>query len=286
MEIVDILQIILGILSLISTIAVSFAIYWLQLRHEKEMERLTKENAEKVLKEEADRFLIDNESERDYLPLCVFVSNLHRHEKHTRNIYTNFCRCNKDLQNKILEVAEFKCRIIEGVEWVDNAIDNLKEDINKYKLGRDYLYDGAKYFHRGFERYRELKWDYTDKQLFESIVEDIKLLAFKGTSRISISKYVDDYFCCIDKCDFGREKLNQLPPIDYLWKSQNLEMAEESEVCGWMMEIIDAITTIIHNKTIEREGDLFYEDLTDRRIETFEDKYFETVRTLYYTYCI
>ena len=56
MEIVDILQIILGILSLISTIAVSFAIYWLQLRHEKEMERLTKENAEKVLKEEADRF--------------------------------------------------------------------------------------------------------------------------------------------------------------------------------------------------------------------------------------
>lgn len=53
-------------------------------------------------------------------------------------------------------MAEFKCRIIEGVEWVDNAIDNLKEDINKYKLGRDYLYDGAKYFHRGFERYREL----------------------------------------------------------------------------------------------------------------------------------
>ena len=114
MTIADIIQIILGILSLIATVGVSFAIYWLQSRHEKQLERIAKENAEKQLKEEADRFLIDNEAERDYLPLCVFASNLHRHERHTRKIYTNFCRCSNDLQNKILEVAEFKCRTIEG----------------------------------------------------------------------------------------------------------------------------------------------------------------------------
>ena len=65
----DIIQIIIGILSLVATVAVSVAIYWLQLRHEREIERLAKENDEKRLKEEADRFLIDNESERDYLPL-------------------------------------------------------------------------------------------------------------------------------------------------------------------------------------------------------------------------
>lgn len=36
----DIIQIIIGVLSLIATVGVSFAIYWLQLRNEKEMERL------------------------------------------------------------------------------------------------------------------------------------------------------------------------------------------------------------------------------------------------------
>ena len=172
MTIADIIQIILGILSLIATVGVSFAIYWLQSRHEKQLERIAKENAEKQLKEEADRFLIDNEAERDYLPLCVFASNLHRHERHTRKIYTNFCRCSNDLQNKILEVAEFKCRTIEGNGWLNKAIEKLEVDIKKYNLGRDYLYDGAKYFHRCFERYREEKWEYSHKQLFKQIVEN------------------------------------------------------------------------------------------------------------------
>ena len=283
----DIIQIIIGILSLIATVGVSFAIYWLQSRHEKEMEHIAKENAEKQLKEEADRFLIDNESERDYLPLCVFASNLHRHEKHTRKIYTNFCRCRTELQNKILEVAEFKCRTIEGADWLNKAIEKLKADIEKYNLGRDYLYDGAKYFHRGFVRYREEKWDYGYKQLFEPIVESRVWGAFTGTNLIPISSYVDDYFYyCIEKHDTEKVKGEPLPPLDYLWASQNLASIEESEVCGWMMEIIDAITVIIHNKTIDRDGDLFHEDLTDEQPETFEDKYYETVRALYYTYCL
>ena len=287
MNIADVIQIIIGILSLIATVGVSFAIYWLQSRHEKEMEDLAKEKEKKLLKEEADKFLIDNESERDYLPLCVFASNLHRHEKHTRKIYTNFCRCRTELQNKILEVAEFKCRTIDGVDWLDKAIDNLKDDIQKYHLGRDYLYDGAKYFHRGFKRYREEEWDYSYKLLFKQIVENKRWRAFVGTDLISISSYLDDYFYyCIDKHD--TEKLNgdPLPPIDYLWDSQNLASIEESEVCGWIMEIVDAITVIIHNKTIERDNDLYFDDLTDEEAETFEDKYYETVRALYYTYCM
>lgn len=287
MGIADIIQIVIGVLSLIATVAVSFAIYWLQSRHEKEMERVAKENGEKALKEEADRFLIDNEAERDYLPLCVFASNLHRHERHTRKIYTNFCRCSKELQNKILEVAEFKCRVIEGAEWLDKAMDKLKANIEKYHLGRDYLYDGAKYFHRGFERYRDSEWIYSYKLLFKPIVENKRWRAFMGTELISISSYVDDYFYyCVEKHDADKIQEDPKPPIDYLWKSQNLGAAEEDVVCGWLMEIIETITVIIHNKTINGEDDLFHEDATDEEAETFEDKYYETVRALYYTYYV
>ena len=283
----DIIQIIIGVLSLIATVGVSVAIYWLQSRHEKEMERLAKENEEKLLREEADRFLIDNESERDYLPLCVFASNLHRHEKHTRKIYTNFCRCRTELQNKILEVAEFKCRTIEGTDWLNKAIEKLKADIEKYNLGRDYLYEGAKYFHRGFEYFREQKWDYSHKRSFKPIVENEMMKTLLGSDLISISSYVDEYFYYwIEKHNTDKVKEDPLPPIDYLWDSQKLASCEESKVCGWIMEIVDAITIIIHNKTIEKENDLYFEDLTDEQAETFEDKYYETVRSLYYTYCI
>ncbi len=52
------------------------------------------------------------------------------------------------------------------------------------------------------------------------------------------------------------------------------------------MEIVNAITIIIHNKTIEKDGDVFHEDITDEQPETFEDRYYETVRALYYTYCV
>jgi len=47
--------------------------------------------------------------------------------------------------------------IIPGTEWVDTCIEKLQNDIKRYNFGRDYLYDGAKYLHRGFERYREEK---------------------------------------------------------------------------------------------------------------------------------
>lgn len=269
-----------------ATVGVSFAIYWLQSRHEKEVERLAKENEEKLLREEADKFLIDNESERDYLPLCVFASNLHRHEKHTRKIYTNFCRCRSELQNKILEVAEFKCRTIDGVDWLDKAIDKFKDDIQKFHLGRDYLYDGAKYFHRGFKRYRGEKWDYSYRRLFKPLVKNRILKELTGTDLISISSYVEDYFYfCIEKHDTDKIQGNPMPPIDYLWESQNLASIEESKVCGWMMEIVNAITIIIHNKITNKDGGLYFEDMTDEQPETYEDKYYETVRALYYTYC-
>ncbi len=51
MSLVDIIQIIIGIMTLVATIAVSFTIYWLQLRHEKEMQKIAKLQEHKELEE-------------------------------------------------------------------------------------------------------------------------------------------------------------------------------------------------------------------------------------------
>lgn len=47
MPLADIIQIVIGVLSLLATIAVSFAIYWLQMHHEKELQRLEKSKSKK-----------------------------------------------------------------------------------------------------------------------------------------------------------------------------------------------------------------------------------------------
>ena len=53
MSLVDTIQIIIGIMTLIATIAVSFTIYWLQLCHEKEIQKIAKLQEHKELEEKA-----------------------------------------------------------------------------------------------------------------------------------------------------------------------------------------------------------------------------------------
>lgn len=89
MSLADIIQIIIGVLSLVATIAVSFLIYWLQSRHEKEIQKLQCEKERIALQEKARLFLIDNQEERDYLPWCIIAANLYPLEKHTRKIIRN-----------------------------------------------------------------------------------------------------------------------------------------------------------------------------------------------------
>lgn len=130
----EIIQIVIGILSLVATIAVSFLIYWLQTRHEKEIQKLQDEKEQKELETKARLFLIDNEPERDYLPWCVVAANVHPLERHSRKIYTEYCRCTEELQNEILHQAGYKSNSIQGIRWVQKCIMDLEKDIEQYNL--------------------------------------------------------------------------------------------------------------------------------------------------------
>lgn len=125
----NVIQIIIGLLSLGATFFVSFRIYQLQKRHEQEIEMMEENEQKRKLEEEAHRFLIDNAEEIDYLPWCVIASNLSRHQKHTRKIYTNFCKCSIELQNEIMRVEQYNIRTIDDINWIDKAIESLRNDI-------------------------------------------------------------------------------------------------------------------------------------------------------------
>ena len=221
MSLVDIIQIIIGIMTLVATIAVSFTIYWLQLRHEKEMQKIAKLQEHKELEEKAKLFLIDNEAERNYLPWCVIAANIHRLDKHTREIYNSFCRCPEELRNEILKQAGFGMESIKGQTWVNDCIEALEKDIQKYNLGRDYLYDGAKYFHRSYERYRNLEWSDTPR-VFESICKNNHSRISFGIDKLDIGSYIDEYFYYFVDKRIDLKEDEPISPIDYVWDYGNL----------------------------------------------------------------
>ena len=284
----NIIQIVIGILSLLATILVSFLIYWLQYHHEKEIENIQTQQRKNELKNQADQFLIDNTNEIQYLPLCVIASSLHRHDKHCRKIYTNFCRCSDELQEEVLTAANFSFHIISDDEWVDTGFSELCEDITKHKLGQNVLYDGAKYFHRGFTRYKDKKWEIIGiKKLFEPIAADLSTESFFRRKMDSFGDYVEEYFHFLYS-DYRPKIYNHapVPPIDYLCQVVNFSNEEdESIVCAWIIHMVNIISIIIHNieytkkKTSEPEI-----DYTDAEIETYEDAYYDALRALYNTY--
>lgn len=283
MTLSEILQIVIGSLTLLVTAIVPIMIYWLQKKHEKEMEEIRNKQTEKELSNKANEFLIDHENERDYLPWCIIASTLHRQERHTRKIYTDFCRCDDELQREILKQAGFTLEIIKGGKWVDNAFDGVRGYIKANELGRDWLYDGAKYFHRSFERYREEKWEHTPR-VFAPILKENTFRSAFGIDKIDIGSYIEDYLWQRSHSKNAEETDNLIAPIDYVERTQNLSECEEIELCRWIMDIIFYVSIIAHNTNPEKKYDGMFENNTDAFAETFEDRYYETLLSIYYAF--
>lgn len=289
MSAAEIVQIVIGVLSLIATVAVSFLIYWLQHRHELELEKAEQKKLDEKLEEEAHKFLIQNEDDRDYLPWCIIASNLHRHEKHNRNIYTNFCACSDKLQKKILELAEFTFTPIEGTGWVDDSFKMLEKCIEQFNLGQQpFLYDGAKYFHRAFDYYRKEHFREDNGDDFKTIYKLSPRIGVQPFAKgdINISRYIEQYFDFIISHDKANvEWQDPTPPIDYAWHTEGLGYIDEKELCGWVMEIVHNIVVNIHNRFF----DCYFEseirsNSTGAYVETYEDYYYSTLFWMYFTF--
>ena len=89
---------------------------------------------QKELREQATRFLIDNCDELEYLPWCVIAANVTRLKKHTRKIYSDFCRQPEELRNEILHQAGLKIRTFPSDNWIEPCFDQLRKDIRLQKF--------------------------------------------------------------------------------------------------------------------------------------------------------
>lgn len=126
MDWINLVSMIVGILSLFATIAISIVIYLLQRKNEKNQHQ-------NELKEKAIEFLQDNIDEKEYLPLAQFAAKLNPLYKHIRKIYNRFSRCNIELQKEILKQANFSDLKIETLDddFLDKFFDNFEKEAKK-----------------------------------------------------------------------------------------------------------------------------------------------------------
>lgn len=271
----EIWSFVVDVLSLIATVVLTVAIYWLQRSHEKEREQMEVEAQKKAVAEAARVFLIDNEDEIEYLPLSAIAKSLKLKRKHHRAITTKFLRCSEEVQKEILKQANFQ--LIEvSKEQVSAALKLLKDDIKTYCFGRDVLYGGAKYFHRAMERYSDEKIETVNPYRFEDFVntrlyEDEHGLQKNTKFNITLYDYMYDYR------HSGRTNWLIQKPMDMVWERCNLGEYPEEIMTFWTMRIVIDCCRVF----AKSEEDIIFDE---NLIETQEDMYYYAVMALYSTY--
>ena len=273
----EILNFILDVLSLLVTITLTITIFWLEQRNNKKYRQLENKLAQDRIRDEAKKFLVDNDEEIEYLPLSHIACKLGVRRKHTRNVTTNFIRCSSEIQREVLTSCKFIDYSITKTD-VDQAISLLEQDLQNNHFGRNLLYDGAKYFHKAIQQYSNVLIEDSNPYIFEHLLQKagkecdyVKLL--KRNTKDCLSDYMWYYLHPEDL----RPELNDItPPIDMLYNKCNLGYCSEDQTTFWIMRMmIDACYTFRPNINVQFEEHL---------IQTQEDMYYYTVAVLYAAY--
>jgi len=279
--IADFIQIIIGGLSLIATIFVSLLIYWMQRHHEKEREQFEKKAYEKSLQESAKMFIIDNEEDLVFLSLCQISSMLYPNHKHLRNIYTRFNMCSSELQREILR--QTNTPNIENITFnmISIFIEQYRKDVKSCQLGTsEFLYEGAKYFHRAFQRYSQYAVNDIDPCCFETPLLTPIQKSFNAKN--NLTTYMDEYLQSLvdDSEKFEKESA----PIDVVW-NYIAQTQEESEVTFWVMRmIISGCYAMLAHNVIPNNDEWRGIPFDEYRIQSQEDMYYYTILVLISTY--
>lgn len=128
-----------------------------------------------------------------------------------------------------------------------------------------------------------MRWNGTPS-VFEPINKDNKSRRTFNINQLSVGEYVDEYFYIYIEKKMEFDEGTPIPPMDYVWSSQNLAYCEEETVCMWLMELIESIAIVIRNRKSDEEINQNPLEYTDAQAETFEDKYYEVIQQLYNTY--
>lgn len=283
----EIVNLIIAILSLIATVAVSVAIFWLQRRHERELEEQAAIRHKECIQEAAKVFIIDNQEDIALLPLCVIAASVNPYKKHIRPIYTRFNKCSKELQREILQQENIPLSIMENGNWADDCLKKFENDCKKYKMGKSFLYDGGKYFHCAINIFQSEELEDISTFIFDVPRLNNRLFSeHKSDLTLYIDRYLEFVLRDMEDTANTPELLPQEPPMDMLNRMFNFGSCELKELNFWMMKFISSgcVAFCRHGLVADSDAEWRQICIGDGTVETYEDMYYDTLLMLYTTY--
>lgn len=272
----DICQIIIGIVSIITSFGLSLFIYIRQVVLERKLKQ-------QEIEKSVTAFIIENKSEMELLPLCIISNSIHKTDIHNTKIYTNYNKCSKDVQIAILQHEDVKNFKITQ-HWIDFYIGQFVSITEKYNLGKNMLYEGAKYFHRSYSKYQYETIKDIDPYVFIDPVPQ-----FKKNSPICLYRYIDLYLGY--KINPSNNPLNKVkskyfdPPMDMLYNNFDFGYGDEKILCFWLMRfIISTCDVLCQHEIVNFISNQEMPYLEEFNLKTYEDMYYYTIYILHKTF--
>ena len=239
-----------------------------------------------AIEEKARAFISENNEDIAYVPLCIIARAYDNHHKYFRDIYNAFNLLNNDVQNEVLKQLNYEYRLIKDISWNENAIDKVRNFIKVNDLGEDFLYDGAKYFHRAM-RYGDNEYNssYEHKAFLQDLFNWTPKIFFRGNdacqANITFDEYLRSYLNAKEKNDPLYIINKNKKPLDVLAECINFYSADEDVVCYWVVSVVQSITWLLIEKS--QKDDKVFDDIniTEDYIKTYEDKYLDVLSDLY-----
>ena len=237
---------------------------------------------------DAKKFCIEHEDEIELLPLCQIAEFIDPNHKNVRQIYTDYKLCSEAVKDIMLESKNVRRMDFTNTSWVGESLEELNKRIHELKLAvkREFLYDGAKYFHRAYQRYADKSIKEYETRIFKSLYDSksIQMLTGKKERKTNLGFYMNQYLWIKENYPRKRPK----PPMDYLWELANLGGCDEEQMTFWVCSFIiescyeiaghgkklEDIPITDDNKTIDI-GDSYW------ILNTQEDLYFYALLQLY-----
>lgn len=240
------------------------------------------------IEDDANRFIQDNIDEIEYLPLCLIAKAYDNHHKYIRKIYNSFNTLNAEIQEEVLRQLNYEYELINGDGWIDKGIELVRQFIKENDLGKDYLYSGAKYFHRAMKYPDEVYDGFCEyKHIMPDVFNWNPKIFFKEDKvyqeNVSFYDYVDSYINARnnDPTLFNCHKDQK--PLDILSSKYGFSMCAEQELCYWIMEVVSSITILMIRENKKKMDIEEVQQLSrgDAEITNFEDRYLDVLMDLY-----
>lgn len=268
----EIINIVISVLTLVITVFVSFTIYFLEIQNKKSLRK-------KEVKENAKKFIRDNEIEIDYLELATVAAGCFPNENHAREIYNNFTDLDDETKEEVLKQRKLKCKLIANIDWLYTKISNIREAIEKLDIGNDFLYEDGKNLTCAFFYKKDLILENFFSKKYKNIF-NVRGSGIRNNGKLAYFEYLNDYlYCKYNKPNLMPKGNELIKPNDYLICEEDLGKCDAKKLSYWMMIMVSEV--MLHS-TVYLKWKFFIDRKLDCVIETFEDKYFSVLFSLYY----